>query len=188
MRLHSKDQHEMQLSCVWAKRDVFFIVMFSECPLEKLYCSCSLNKFNSRCLVFLEFLVCVAHLLLMSSAHTCHILMLMSWSPGDGSGTPRESSTKLRKKSTIRDANEKNWIPHGYTRFDSCSAELLKALLFGINGVAFHKYVMNALTRMEAEEGGTLAGPYGVRGWRQSRHEPVWRHEAPSDAHRHAEG
>ena len=40
----------------------------------------------------------------------------------------------------------------------------------------------------EARDGGTLAGPFGVRGCRQSRDEFVWRHEAPSGARRHAEG
>ena len=71
---------------------------------------------------------------------------MMSWSPGDGSGTPRE------KKSTIRGVNEKNWIPHAHTRFDNCSVELLKALFCGINGVAFNKYVMNALTRKGSKQ------------------------------------
>ena len=101
--------------------------------------------------------MCVAQLLLMWNAHTFRMLMLMSSCPSDRSGTPRESPTKLRKKCTTRDANEKARV----------------ALLFGISGVVFIKYVMNALTR------------FGVRGWRQSGHELVCRHEALSDAHRH---
>ena len=125
MSLHSRRpcQHEMLFSCVWVKRDMFFIILFSECLLEKLYCFFFFVQLEVLGDVSAS-VSCVAHLLLVSNADTFHLLMLMSWSPGDGSGTPRESPAKLRKKSTIRDAIEKNWIPHAYTRFDICSVEL----------------------------------------------------------------
>ena len=98
----------------------------------------------------------------MSNAHTFHMLMLMSWSPGDGSGTPRGSPAKMRKKSTIRDSNEKNWIPHAYTRFDNCSVELLKALFFwhqwrGLQQVRHERADSQGV---EAREGGALAGVF----------------------------
>ena len=38
------------------------------------------------------------------------------------------------------------------TRFDNCSVELLMELLFGVDGVAFNKYVMNALTRKGSKQ------------------------------------
>ena len=45
----------------------------------------------------------------------------------------------------------------------------------GISGVAFNKYVMNALTRKgsKPEEMVLLLDLFGVRGWLQSRHEPT---------------
>ena len=58
----------------------------------------------------------------------------------------------MRKKSTIHDASEKNWIPHAHTRFDNWSVELLKALLFGINGMDFNKYVVDALIRKGSKQ------------------------------------
>ena len=88
----------------------------------------------------------------MSNAHTFHVLMLMSWSPGDGSGTPCESPAKLRKKSNICDANEKNGsrtLARGTT---TAVRSFFKALLVGISGVVFNKYVMNALTRKVSKQ------------------------------------
>ena len=61
--------------------------------------------------------------------------------------------------------------------------ELLKA-----RGLQQLRYERADSQGFEAREGGTLAGTFGLRGWRESRHELVWRQEAPSDAHRHAEG
>ena len=70
------------------------------------------------------------------------------------------------------------------TRFDNCSVELLKELLSGINGGL--QQVRDECADSQGFEA-RVAGLSGVRGWRQSRHELVWRHEASSDAHRHTE-
>ena len=138
----------MIFSCVWVKRDMFFIILiFGVSMSEAVFSLFLANSTRGVWFFFFELFWCVANLMLMSNADTSHMLMLMSRSPSDGSGTPRASPAKLRKKSTIRDAIEKNCIPHAFTRFDNCIVELLKALHFGINGVAFNKYVMNALTR-----------------------------------------
>ena len=110
--------------------------------------------------------MCVAHDAVdVERTHTFHILMLLSWSPVHGSGTPREFPANARKRSTIRDAKEKTWIPHGYEVRQLHSVECADSQGF------------------EAR----VAGLSGVRGWRQSRHELVWRHEASSDARRHTE-
>ena len=90
------------------KRDTFFIILFRGMSVGEAVLLLFLVGPAQGAWGLFRVLMRISHLTLMSNADTFHISMLKSWGPSDGSGTPRESPAKLRKKSAIRDNHEKN--------------------------------------------------------------------------------
>ena len=76
MSLHSRRpcQHELEFSCVWVKRDMFFIILFFGVTVREAVLLLFFSKFSSRCLcVFFEFLVCCTFAVDVERTHISHV-------------------------------------------------------------------------------------------------------------------